>query len=129
MQSFTDTASREWQLDINVAAMRRAKKEGIGLSMPVSQMQEFVMDDVFLTDALFAVVSPQAKELGVTLEQFENTLNGAVLSEARDKLWEALAEYFDPGKAEMLRAAVAATKAEMQKASATLTGSGDSKES
>lgn len=129
MHSFTDSMGREWKLDINVAAMRRAKKEGIDLSMPVSQMQEFVMDDVFLTDALFAICAVQAKAQGITLEQFETGLNGAILAEARDRLWDALAEYFDPGKSQMLLAAVAATRDEMAKASATLIGSGESKES
>jgi hypothetical protein len=127
MHSFTDAASREWKLEINVGAMRRAKKQGVDLSMPVSQMQEFMLDDVFLTDALFAVVAPQAKELAVSLEQFESAIDGKILAEARNQLWEALAEYFDPGKAQMLLAAVAAVKSEMAKASATLTGSGESK--
>ncbi|HBE68513.1 MAG TPA: hypothetical protein DDW52_10235 [Planctomycetaceae bacterium] len=127
MHSFTDTAGRDWKLEINVAAMRRAKTQGIDLSMPVSQMQEFVMDDVFLTDALYAVVHTQAETQGISLQQFESSLNGEILAQARDCLWEALAEYFDPGKAEMLRAAIAATKAEMRKASVTLTGFGESK--
>jgi hypothetical protein len=127
MHSFTDAASREWKLEINVGAMRRAKKQGVDLSMPVSQMQEFMLDDVFLTDSLFAVVAPQAKELAVSLEQFESAMDGKILAEARNQLWGALAEYFDPGKAQMLLAAVAAVESEMEKASATLTGSGESK--
>lgn len=115
---------RQWQLHINVAAMRRAKASGVDLSMPVSQMQQFVMDDVFLTDALWAIVTPEANAKGITLEQFEAGLDGNVLSLAREALWESLCEYFDVGKSQMLRAAVASIKQEMDKAVASLTTSG-----
>lgn len=130
MSRFTDKLNRAWQLDITVAAMRRAKRSDIDLSMPVSQLQSFVMDDVFLTDALFAIIEPDAKAKGVTLEQFEAGLDGKVFAVARESLWEALYEYFDVGKSEMLRAAVASVAAEMQAAKVSLTssGSGDLKE-
>lgn len=130
MAKFTDTLAREWQLTITVAAMRRAKRNDIDLSMPVAQLQQFVMDDVFLTDALFAIVEPDATAKGIALEQFELGMNGKVLAIARESLWDALCEYFDPGKSEMLRAAIASVAAEMQTAKSSLTsiGSGESKE-
>lgn len=124
MSRFTDKLNRTWQLEITVAAMRRAKRHDIDLSMPVSQLQSFVMDDVFLTDALFAIIEPDAKAKGVTLEQFEAGLDGKVFAVARESLWEALYEYFDVGKSEMLRAAVASVQVEMANATSSLTGSG-----
>lgn len=124
MSSFTDKLGRAWQLDITVAAMRRAKRQSIDLSMPVSQLQSYVMDDVFLTDALFAIIEPDAKAKGVTLEQFESGLDGKVIAVARESLWEALYEYFDVGKSEMLRAAVASVHKEMLNATSSITGSG-----
>ena len=63
-KTFSDNLSRDWTLHITVAAMRRAKAKGVDLSMPVSQLQQFVMDDVHLTDALWAVLEPDAKALG-----------------------------------------------------------------
>mgnify|MGYP003679872023 CR=1 FL=1 len=104
--------------------MRRAKRSNVDLSMPVAQMQSYIMDDVFITDALWAIVEPDAKAKAVTLEQFETGLNGKVLAEAREALWESLYEYFDVGKSEMLRAAVASVAAEMATATSSLTGSG-----
>ncbi len=104
--------------------MRRAKRSVVDLSMPVKQMQSFFMDDVFLTDALWAIVEPEATAKGLTLEQFESGLDGTVLASARDALWDALSEYFDPGKSEMLRAAVASVAKEMATATASLTGTG-----
>lgn len=131
MSKFTDKLNREWELTINVAAMRRAKAKDIDLSMPVNQLMSFVMDDVFLTDALWAIVEPDAKAKGITLEQFEAGLDGKVIAVAREALWESLYEYFDVGKSEMLRAAVASVQAEMATATASLTsiGSGESKAS
>lgn len=137
MSQFTDSLGRMWPIAITVAAMRRAKRSDVDLSMPVAQMQSYIMDDVFLTDALWAIVEPDAKNKAITLEQFETGLNGTVLAEAREALWAALYEYFDVGKSEMLRAAVASVAAEMATvaaematatASLTSTGSGDSKE-
>ena len=92
--------------------------------MPVKQMESFFMDDVFLADALWAIVEPEATAKGLTLEQFELGLDGKVLSQARDSLWDALSEYFDAGKSEMLRAAVASVAKEMQTATKALTGTG-----
>jgi hypothetical protein len=130
LPKFTDKLNRQWQLEITVAAMRRAKRKDIDLSMPVAHLQSFVMDDVFLTDALFAIIEPDASAKGITLEQFELGLDGKVLAVARDALWDALSEYFDPGKSEMLRAAIASVATEMETArsSLTSTGSGESKE-
>ena len=131
MSKFTDKLQREWELTINVAAMRRAKRNDIDLSMPVSQLMSFVMDDVFLTDALWAIVETDAKAKGITLEQFEQGLDGKVIAAAREALWEALYGYFSVPKAEMLRAAVASVAKEIETATASLTsiGSGDSKAS
>jgi len=124
LSNFTDSVGRQWSLSINVAAMRRAKRSDIDLSMPVKQMESFFMDDVFLADALWAIVEPEATAKGLTLEQFELGLDGKVLSQARDSLWDALSEYFDAGKSEMLRAAVASVAKEMQTATKSLTGTG-----
>ncbi len=117
---FVDNQQREWMLTINVAAMRRAKANGIDLSMPVNQLREFMMDDVFTCDALWAVVSSNSKERSVSQEQFESGIDGVVIETARDALWEALAAYYAPGKAEMLREAVRSIKAEMAKATADI---------
>lgn len=131
MAQFTDKLNRVWQLTITVAAMRRAKSKGVDLSMPVAQMQQYVMDDAFLADALWAVIEPDALAKGLTLDHFEAGLDGKILAAARSALWDALCEYFDVGKSEMLRAAVASVEKEMANAASSLTstGSAESKES
>lgn len=122
MAKFVDNKGQSWDLSINVAAMRRAKAMGVDLSMPVAQLQQFVMDDVFIADCLYAIV--KANTPGLTQESFDALLDGKVLAEAREALWESLYAYFDLPKAEMLRAAVASVKKEMEAAQASLTGNG-----
>ena len=126
---FTDSKQREWALVVNVAAMRRAKAKGIDLSMPVSQLQQFVMDDVFVADALWSIVSPDAKERGIDSEAFDSGLGGTVFDNARDALWEALTVYFDPKseRAVMLRAALSQVKEETTKVMSTFGGATNAK--
>lgn len=128
---FVDKQNREWLLNVNVAAMRRAKASGVDLSMPVSQLQQFVMDDVFIADALWAIVSPNAKERSITQEQFEDAFDGHAFDLARTALFAGLEEYYDPKsqRAVMFRAAIAEVKEEMVKAMSTLNGSTEPKES
>lgn len=130
MTKFTDNKSREWPLFVNVAAMRRAKAKGIDLSMPVSQLQQFVMDDVFIADALWAIVAQDAKERGIDQEAFDSALGGTIFDSAREALWAALEQYYDPKseRAAMLRAALAQVKEETAKVMSTLGGSTNAKE-
>ena len=121
---FTDLENREWKLTINVAALRRAKAVGIDLSMAIQQLRELLLDDVVTIDALWAIVSPNAKERNITAEQFDAGFNGETLDKARDSMWDALAEYYSPPKAEMLLAAVASVKQEMANATKQITGNG-----
>lgn len=130
MADFTDKLGRKWQLELNVAAMRRAKKQDINLSQPIEQLQEFVMDDVFLCDALYAVVKPDCDAKGISQDQFDSGFDGKTTEAAREALWATLEEYYDPGKAEMLRTALQSVREEMRKALEELTtsnGSGDAK--
>ena len=127
MSKFLDKLGREWHLEINIAAMRRAKSKGIDLSMVIKQLAEFIMDDVFLCDALWAIVKPGADEQGVTQEQFEAGLDGTNLELAREALWKALEAYYALGKSQMLSAAIASVKAEMAKATADLISIGSTK--
>ena len=124
MSKFTDKLNREWTIDITVAAMRRAKHNDIDLSMPVAQMKEYLMDDVFSADAIWAIVEPEAKAKGITLDQFDAGLDGKVLNAARESLWSAYYEYFDEGKAALLRSTVSAAAEAMLEASKSLTSSG-----
>ena len=120
MASFKDSMGREWHININVAAMRRARAKDIDLSMAIKQLNQFVMDDVFLVDALYAICKPDLDSKGISLEQFEAAFDGVVTEKAREALWAALEGYYDTGKGKLLRAAIEMVKAELSKAADTL---------
>ena len=120
MSKFVDKAGREWHLNINIAAMRRAKSKDIDLSMAVSQLKDFILDDVFLVDALYAICKPELDTMGITLEQFELAFDGVATEKAREALWTALGEYYDVGKSQLLLAAIASVKAEIAKATSDI---------
>ncbi len=119
-KTFKDLDGREWSIRINIGAMRRAKARDIDLSMPVPQLRSFMLDDVFLTDALWSIIELQAKERQVTVDQFESSIDGRVLAEARERLWESLVEFYDPPKAEMLGMALTAIREEIDKATQSI---------
>jgi hypothetical protein len=122
--SFKDNENREWLLAVNVAALRRAKTAGIDLSMAVQELRRLLLDDVVTVDALWAIVGPNAKERGISLESFESGFNGTIMDTARDSLWGALANYYSPGNAQLLLAAVASVKQEMANATKQIIGNG-----
>lgn len=122
MVKFIDKKGQSWDLSINVAAMRRAKAADIDLSLPQKQIDKFFLDDTFVADCLFAIV--KANTPGLTQESFDDLLDGKVLAEAREALWESLYEYFDDPKAERLRESVADAKKALEVALGSPTGSG-----
>lgn len=111
---------RNWTLVINIGAMRRSKARDIDLSMPIPQLRQFFLDDVFLFDALWAVLEPDAKQAGLTVEQFENGMNGEVLDAARECLWAALSDYYPDEKKRMLSSAIATVQRELATAITSL---------
>lgn len=111
--------------------MRRARSRGIDLSMPFEQIRQFMLDDVFMADCLFVILQEDCRSKGISAEQFDAGLDCKLIETARGLLVEALIEYYDEGKAEMLRAAVATLKEELAKVTRSLTsiGSIESRES
>ena len=113
---FTDRTGREWKLHIDVAAIRRARKLDVDLSMPVNQLREFVTDDVFLADALWAILGPTAKAEDMSQETFEKAFTGPTYAQAREALWAAMELYFDPGKFAIWQAALKSIDKELKDA-------------
>jgi hypothetical protein len=88
------------------------------------------MDDVFLADCLWSILSVNAGERKVSQADFDAGLDGPVFDAARAALWCALEEYWDPKsqRAQMLRAALTEVDQELSKAISTLSGSTSAKE-
>ncbi len=135
LRTFKDTAGREWTIRINISAMRRCKAAGADLSQSVEQLRSYVMDELYMTDCLWALVEPDAATKGITRDQFEESINGRVIADGRKAMWESLIEFYDDPndpKARMLRAAIETIDREIAAAIGSLTSgdtSSNSKES
>jgi hypothetical protein len=103
MQTFKDSAAREWTLVITVGALRRVKAatglELSDLSAGTPPLAMRLSDEATL---LFAVIeeliAPQLKEKGVRPEQFEESLTGLAAAAAATAFFQELADFFRPWK-------------------------------
>ncbi len=99
MRSFADTQGKEWNVDITVAAVRRVRDAtGILLTSLYEDkcklMQTLSLDVVLLVDVLWGICRPQAELVGVTAEQFGESMGGNSLATAMEALVRATADFF-----------------------------------
>jgi hypothetical protein len=98
MQAFRDGSDKahEWLLHINVASIRRVRAAtGVDLAaLPASGLGEFLSDVVKFVDVLWVLVEPQAKERGVSDEDFGASLSGDSLVRAAEAFVEELIDFF-----------------------------------
>jgi hypothetical protein len=98
MSSFRDSAGRLWEVDITIAAVKRVRSlVGIDLLALAEGDPPLITrlgtDIALLCDALYAVVKPQADPLGVSDEDFGESLAGETISHAYDAFWESLTDF------------------------------------
>ncbi|TWU17988.1 hypothetical protein [Allorhodopirellula heiligendammensis] len=100
MPHFTDTKNRRWDLTLNVNAVKRVRDlAGVNLMRVLDEPQllaELSADPILFVDGIFAVVMPQAKDLGVTDEQFGESFDGSTIEDATSAFLEAIVDFF-PG--------------------------------
>lgn len=97
MQTFKDTEGREWQLAINVAAVKRVRdlaEVDLLKSAEGRLLQQLADDPVKLCDVLWAIVQPQAQERKISDEQFGAALAGDVIDEATTAFLTELVAFF-----------------------------------
>ncbi len=122
-KSFVDGAGRTWVLNLTIAAMRRAKVQGVDLSQSMIGLEAVMDDETQLATALYAIVQPDAEKLSITSEQFDaGLINGEVIGAAQDALWEALHDFFPPSRRPMLAAARISKAMAIEEATASMSG-------
>ena len=97
MKTFTDAASRAWEVTVNVGAVRRVRDLlGVDLmDVAGGDLLERLADDpVLLVDVLYVLVKPQADAKGVSDEDFGRGMVGGVLDEAASALMKELLDFF-----------------------------------
>ena len=109
MHTFKDNADRDWQLAINVTAIKRVKDlldvdllEVTGVEL----LGRLAADPVLLCDVIYCVCKPQADAQGVSDEDFGRAMGGDAIDTATTALLEELVDFFPSRRRELLRTAL-----------------------
>ena len=118
MTKFKDSADREWIVSVTVGAIKNIRTAlGVDLADPSQAVMERLADDpVLLVDLLWLLCEKQAKEIGITPEQFGESLVGDPIDAATNAMVEAIADFFPGPRRSLLQRANAKTRAVRQKA-------------
>ncbi|MBW7904867.1 MAG: hypothetical protein LC135_09675 [Phycisphaerae bacterium] len=100
MKTFTDNAGRTWTISITVDAIKRVEGliKGVNLANLTDGdpplLTRLETDVVLLCDVIFALVKPQAEQVGVSDEEFGRAMGGDAIMAAHDAFWEELTGFF-----------------------------------
>lgn len=100
MRTFNDNAGRTWTIAVNVDGIKRVEGliKGVNLANLTHGdpplLTRLETDIVLLCDVIFALVKPQADQLGVTDEEFGKAMGGDAIIAAHDAFWEELTGFF-----------------------------------
>jgi hypothetical protein len=98
MRSFTDNAGRQWQVEINVAALKRVRGlVRVDLMQPIEGtgglLERLVRDPVLLCDVVYALCKPEADTRGVSDEDFGRAMAGDAIEHATAAVLEELVAF------------------------------------
>jgi len=120
VKAFTDNAGRSWEIEINVAAVKRVRGlTGVDLLEVVegTLIEKLVRDPVLLCDVIYAACKPQADERGVSDEDFGRSMAGDAIEHATTALLEELVSFCpSPRDRRNLGRVLEATRQVMEKA-------------
>lgn len=94
MATFVDGAGREWGINLTLGMVKRLKPLGVDVGLAVGGVGQ-VTDAAFRDPetagkVLWTLCEAQAKEAGVSPEQFADAMTGPALAGAADALSEAV---------------------------------------
>lgn len=98
---FKDKLNRQWDLTINVGVVRRVRKEvdvDLGTLFDTESLNALVKDVCKFSDAIFAIVRPQAESFGVSQEDFDGMFDGDLGGAIEAAFYRALVNFFPPEK-------------------------------
>jgi len=110
MATFTDTAEREWVIDIDVNALRRVRKRlDLNLMDLIAgeTLDRLADDPVLLVDTLYVLCEEQAEREGVSEVEFGKAVRGDVIDAAVTAFLEALTDFYPSRKRTILRQMIA----------------------
>jgi len=96
MHSFKDTNGTEWAVAVNVATVKRVR-QAIKIDLLDPKISATLAGDpIALVDTLFVLCEDQAKERGVSDEQFGAAMAGDTIAHAVDALLEEIVDFSRP---------------------------------
>ena len=117
MAKFVDMNGQEWALRLTVGSVADVKRE-TGVNLAIASKDASWVEAVFggdgkLAEVLWTLCAAQAKERGITPEQFAHLLDGQTLDRAGAALAEGVADFFPRSAvAQAMKRGLAATFAE-----------------
>jgi hypothetical protein len=96
MARFTDTAGRVWVVEINIAAAKRVRSR-LGLDLLARNLGELLQrmfeDPILLVDVLFVLVEPEARDRGISDEEFGRAMAADALEGGAQAVLEAIRDF------------------------------------
>lgn len=120
MHTFTDNDNRRWSVAVTVGAIRRCRERAaVDLASLVDDgfrgLGELIDDPVKFAEVLRVLCGTAIEKAGVSPEDFEDSLAGDSLKDARDAFLSALADFFpEPQARDGLRRIVDANRRVME---------------
>ena len=105
MRTFTDNAGRDWQVAVNVDAIKRVKgllDVDLMEAVNAELLGRLADDPVLLCDVIYCVCKPQADERSVSDEDFGRAMAGDAIDAATTALLEDLVDFFPKRRRELL---------------------------
>jgi hypothetical protein len=124
MKSFNDTENRRWDLSLSIATVKRVRNltdvDLLSILDKPELLSDLAADPVRLVDVLYVVCKPQADAMGVTDEQFGESLDGQSIESATECFLEALVDFFPGARRATLKRVLDRANQFHQKSEATL---------
>ncbi len=111
MKTFKDSQGREWNLAINVDAVKRVRSLLDVDLLEVTDgklLERIASDEVLMVDLVYVLVKPEADAKGVTDEEFGRAMAGDAIDAAYTAFMEELTSFFrNPQRRALLKKALA----------------------
>jgi len=106
MEKFKDNKGREWEIEINIASIKKVKRlidVDLMQSLDGKFLQELSKDVVRMIDTIYVLISAQADAEGVTDEMFGESLAGDAVDAAINAFLDELVNFCPAQKRTLLQ--------------------------
>jgi hypothetical protein len=121
LKTFRDNKRRVWTLEVNVAAIKRVRglcKVDLNSIVEVDAenrptahlLEQLSSDPVLLVDVLYAICKPEADKLGVSDEDFGESMAGDAIEQATEALLDEIVDFFPSAKRQVMKKILNATR-------------------